>query len=607
MIETIVLPARARQPKESRGRYLYRLKIMFFAVLICISSASVKADPIKALPNIINYLLFEDLGPGNTMSVEDASRFLVQTTFGPTYEGIVELSNSSFKAWLNRQYSLPVTRTVDYAESQEGWITNYPLIIGRAHDSALLNVMLTAPDQLRHRVAYALSQIFVVSLNVSNGISERPLFYLDYYDLLAENAFGNYRDLLEKVTLNDVMGFYLTMKLNAPANTQVGPVNHPAAFFSTSPDENYAREIMQLFSIGLVELNLDGTPVMVNGEAVPTYTQETVENFARVFTGWNYKSANGSSFFNLGVPFDTSPMISFDDFHDKGTKTLLNNETLPANQTAVRDLDMALDNIFNHKNVAPFISKLLIQHLVTSNPTPAYVERVARVFNNNGSNVRGDLKAVVEAILLDTEARNGHKTLPNQFGKFKEPYIRQLSLWRGLHARRKVSNRNLFSAYDDGFLERLRQQPLKAPSVFNFYQPDFSPPGVFRDDGLVAPVAQLMDTESVIGIATVHEEYVQRHHDDASNTFATSLETFLLNTQDWQTLVSDDLSSFDDLIERLNVVFLAGAMTDEMRDVLRAVHSSSNPNSSYLVQHKWQIVIDLLNIIMVSPQFMVQK
>ena len=607
MIETIVLPARARQPKESRGRYLYRLKIMFFAVLICISSASVKADPIKALPNIINYLLFEDLGPGNTMSVEDASRFLVQTTFGPTYEGIVELSNSSFKAWLNRQYSLPVTRTVDYAESQEGWITNYPLIIGRAHDSALLNVMLTAPDQLRHRVAYALSQIFVVSLNVSNGISERPLFYLDYYDLLAENAFGNYRDLLEKVTLNDVMGFYLTMKLNAPANTQVGPVNHPAAFFSTSPDENYAREIMQLFSIGLVELNLDGTPVMVNGEAVPTYTQETVENFARVFTGWNYKSANGSSFFNLGVPFDTSPMISFDDFHDKGTKTLLNNETLPANQTAVRDLDMALDNIFNHKNVAPFISKLLIQHLVTSNPTPAYVERVARVFNNNGSNVRGDLKAVVEAILLDTEARNGHKTLPNQFGKFKEPYIRQLSLWRGLRARRKVSNRNLFSAYDDGFLERLRQQPLKAPSVFNFYQPDFSPPGVFRDDGLVAPVAQLMDTESVIGIATVHEEYVQRHHDDAGNTFATSLETFLLNTQDWQTLVSDDLSSFDDLIERLNVVFLAGAMTDEMRDVLRSVHSSSNPNSSYLVQHKWQIVIDLLNIIMVSPQFMVQK
>lgn len=170
-----------------------------------------------------------------------------------------------------------------------------------------------------------------------------------------------------------------------------------------------------------------------------------------------------------------------------------------------------------------------------------------------------------------------------------------------------MSNRNLFSAYDDGFLERLRQQPLKAPSVFNFYQPDFSPPGVFRDDGLVAPVAQLMDTESVIGIATVHEEYVQRHHDDAGNTFATSLETFLLNTQDWQSLVSDDLSSFDDLIERLNVVFLAGAMTDEMRDVLRSVHSSSNPNSNYLVQHKWQIVIDLLNIIMVSPQFMVQK
>ena len=584
-----------------------RLKVSSIVAFIClVGSMNARAEPSKSLPPIINYLLFSDIGPGNTMSVDEASRFLMQTTYGPTYDDIVELSNSSFQAWLNRQYALPVTKTVGYVESQ-GWVTTPPLIISRAGDSALLNVMLTAPDQLRQRVAYALSQIFVVSRDVSNGINERPLFYLDYYDLLAENAFGNYRELLEKVTLNDVMGFYLTMKLNAPANTQVGPVGHPAAFFSASPDENYAREVMQLFSIGLVELNLDGTPVMVNGEPVPSYTQETVENFARVFTGWNFQSANGTSFFNLGVPPDTRPMVSFDDFHDKGAKTLLNNQTLPANQTAIRDLEMALDNIFNHQNVAPFISKLLIQHLVTSNPTPAYVERVARVFNNNGNNVRGDLKAVVNAILLDSEARNGHNTLPNLFGKFKEPFIRQISLWRGLNARRKVSNRNLFGAYDDGFLRRLRQMPLRAPSVFNFYQPGFSPPGVFRDNSLVAPVAQLMDTESVIGIATVHEEYVQRHHDDAGNDFASSSETFLLNTQEWQSLVSDDLSSFEGLIERFNVVFFAGAMTDEMREVLRSVHASSNPNSVYFVQHEWEIVIDLLNIIMVSPQFAVQK
>jgi len=280
---------------------------------------------------------------------------------------------------------------------------------------------------------------------------------------------------------------------------------------------------------------------------------------------------------------------------------------LPGGQTAVQDLEMALDNIFEHPNVGPFISKLLIQHLVTSNPTPGYVERVARVFNDNGDNVRGDLKAVVRSILLDEEARNGHKTLPNQFGKFKEPLIRQMALWRGMKARRKISNRNLFDAYDDVFLERFNQIPLRAPSVFNFYQQDFVPSNVFRSNNMVAPVAQLMNTESVIGIATAYEEYIKRHHDDAGNDFANSVDDLLLNTQEWQALIPDDLSSVDDLIERLNIVFLGGSMTNEMRNVLRSVHATSNPNSSYVVQHKWEIVIDLLNIIILSPQFSVQK
>lgn len=587
---------------------LGRTPLIVVAMLLCISTANAQTKKSEALTPVISYLLFEDFGPGNTMPVQDAARFLIQSTFGPTYGDIAELSNSSFQAWLNRQYALPVTKTVAYAESQ-GWIENYPLMIARSADSSLLNVMLRAPDQLRQRVAYALSQIFVVSRDVSNGIHERPLFYLDYYDMLAENAFGNYRELMERVTLHDVMGFYLTMRLNAPANTQVGPIGHPSAFFVTASDENYARELMQLFSIGLIELNIDGTPKLLDGQPIPTYTQDTIENFARVFTGWNYQSSNpnGSSFFNLGIPNDTRPMISFDNFHDKEPKKLLNNVVLPANQTAVQDLEMALDNVFNHPNVGPFVSQRLIQHLVTSNPTPGYVERIARVFNDNGDGVRGDLKAVINAILLDTEARNGHRTLPNQFGKFKEPFIRQMSLWRGLEARRKLNNRNLFSSYDDNFLDRFKQAPLWSPTVFNFYQPDFSPPGVLRENGLLAPVAQLMDTESVIGIATVYEEYVQRHHDDANNSFASSPSALLLNTSDWQALIPDDLSSVDQLIERLDVVFLAGGMSEEMRDVLRAVHASTNPDSNYLVQSKAQIVIDLLNIVMLSPQFSIQK
>ncbi len=569
-----------------------------FGLISPVSFASTRVQ--NALPAIIDLLLREE----ESVSEEAAARFLTQTTFGPTYADIVALTNTSLESWLDRQYALPITKTVDYAQSQ-GWISNYPLIISRSHDSSLLNVMLSAPDQLRHRVAYALSQIFVVSLDVNNGMQERPVFYLDYHDLLAENAFGNYRDLLEKITLNDVMGFYLTMRLNAPANTQVGPVNHPSAFFVTSPDENYAREIMQLFSIGLVELNIDGTPKLdSSGEQIPSYTQETVENFARVFTGWNYQSANpnSNSFFNLGIPSDTRPMRSFDSFHDKGTKRLLNGVVLPPNQTAQQDLELALDNIFNHPNVGPFIGKLLIQHLVTSNPTPAYVARVARVFNNNGRGVRGDLKAVVNAILLDDEARNGHKTLPNRFGKYKEPFIKQLTMWRAMNARRKVTNRNLFDAYDDVFLDRLGQFPLRAQSVFNFYQPDFSV-GLFRQLGLVAPVAQLFDTQSLIGIATAYEEYIQRHHDNAGNDFATSNSDLLLDTADWEALIPNDLSSIEALIDRMDLVFMAGAMTEEMRQVLRDMHSGP----SYQVTDKWRIVIDLLNVIMLSPQFSVQK
>lgn len=594
--------------KYNKVRSRTKLLCLPTCIFIVIFSIGVQAQQSEKKTNlapVIQYLLFSDVTIGNNISLEEASRFLTQATFGPTYDDIAQLTNSSMGNWLEAQFQLPQTTTVGYVESQN-WVTNYPLIVAGSARSSLLNVMLTAPDQLRQRMAYALSQIFVVSLDVTNGIDERPLYYLDYYDLLAENAFGNYRDLLEKVTKNSVMAFYLTLNLNAPAGTQVGPVNHPASFFVTSPDENYAREIMQLFSIGLTELNMDGTPVIENGEAVPSYTQETIENFARVFTGWNYQSGETpaqSAFFNIGIPRNTNPMISFDAFHDKGEKTLLNNLTLPANQTAEKDLDDALDNIFNHQNVGPFIGKLLIQHFVTSNPSPKYVERVANVFNNNGKGVRGDLQAVITAVLLDEEARNGHNTMPTSFGKFKEPFIRQTALWRGLHARRRTSNNNMFDAYDDIFLARLGQFPLHASSVFNFYQADFSPSGPLNESGLLAPESQLIDSESVVSIATTGEEYIQRHHDNAGNSFASSGDDLLINSRPLELLIPDDLRDIDDLIERLNIVFLGGAMSDEMRQILRDVHDPS----LYLVEDRWQVVIDLVNIIGLSPQFMIQK
>ncbi len=581
------------------------IAILAFGLVFGLCANAQQTNVATRITPIINYLLFSDTSVGEEVAAEEASRFLVQTTFGPTYDEIAKLSNGSLDTWLAEQFSLPQTKTVDYAESQN-WVTTYPLIVAGSARSSLLNVMLSAPDQLRQRMAYALSQIFVVSRDVNNGMNERPLYYLDYYDLLAENAFGNYRDLLEKVTKNSVMAYYLTLNLNAPAGTQVGPIGHPASFFVSSPDENYAREVLQLFSIGLVELNIDGTPKVENGESIASYTQETIENFARVFTGWNYQAGStpeNSSFFNLGIPRHTMPMIAFDEFHDMGEKTLLNNVTLPANQSAEKDLDDALDNIFNHPNVGPFIGKLLIQHFVTSNPSPAYVARVAGIFNNNGQGIRGDLQAVITTILLDTEARNGHQTMPNKFGKFKEPFIRQTALWRGLHARRRTSNNNMFDAYDTSFLRRLGQFPLEARSVFNFYQADFSPSGPLNQAGLLAPVSQLIDSESVVSIATTGEEYIQRHHDNATNSFASSADDLLIDSQPLEDLIPEDLSDVDGLIERLNLVFLGGAMSDEMRQVLREVHDPS----LYLVEDKWRIAIDLANIIILSPQFMVQK
>jgi len=524
----------------------------------------------------------------------EASRFLIQATFGPSFEKINSLTNTTYVEWINQQMQLPPTRAVEYAESQ-GWV-DFPLLsnsLGR--DSAFLNLHINAEDQLRQRMAYALSQIFVVSNQSGIAIEERPLFFLDYYDILVDNAFGNYRELLERVTLNDVMGSYLNTMLNRKRDVSVGVLR---------PDENYAREVMQLFSIGLFELNIDGTlKLNAEGNPIPTYGLNTIENFARVFTGWNYQSDTATEFYNLGLPPDTRPMRSWDEFHDMGEKTLLNGTVLPAGQTAVQDLEQALDNLFEHPNVGPFIGKQLIQRFVSSNPSPEYVARIARVFNDNGSGVRGDLGAVLKAILLDDEARNGYITMPNRFGKFKEPYIRLIALWRAFDAQRIDSN-NIFSSYVKAFLRRLKQFPLESPTVFNFYQNDFSPSGELSQANLLAPEIQLLDSESVVSMATAFYEFtIRQHNETPQNQVLGGGATIQLQTQAFQELVSQDLMDREDLVDRLDLLLLAGSMPDEMRDILLGVHSQAD----YTVQEKWEIVIDLTNIIVQSPYYHLQR
>jgi uncharacterized protein (DUF1800 family) len=315
------------------------------------------------------------------------------------------------------------------------------------------------PDQLRQRVAFALSQIFVTSINKiiwnTNMVS--------YQNTLLADAFGNYRQVMEDVTLSPAMGQYLDMGNNAKADPSTGAV----------ANENYARELMQLFTIGTVMLNPDGSVQLDNNNLpIPTYSQFTVTEFARVYTGWTYAPNPGQTPF-WGEYFNAGNMIPWPAEHDAGSKQLLSGYVAPAGLTPQEDLDGALDNIFNHPNVGPFVARQLIQHLVKSNPSPAYVSRVAAAFNNDGNGVRGNLQAVVTAILLDPEARandNGGDDQPTD-GHLQEPVLYIAGIYRAFGG--QMTNQNYYSTD----LANMGEDVYSADSVFNYYAPNYVVPG----------------------------------------------------------------------------------------------------------------------------------
>ena len=423
-----------------------------------------------------------------------AYQFLNQASFGATEAEAQVVIDMGFENWVDNQLQKPVSLQLPHLQSLPRPQFLFELQQDRA-DIWFRNA-LHGDDQLRQRVAFALSEIMVTS---QLGVLGDLTYSLgDYYDVLSRNAFGNYRDLLEEVTLHPAMGVYLSML----GNEKPDPANN------IRPDENYARELMQLFSIGLVELNGDGSVVVDGqGQAVPTYDQATIEGFAHVFTGWTFA---GAFDFRGAFPNDANqvvPMQLWPAFHDTGAKTLLNGFVVPPGQTGNDDLRDALDNIFNHPNVGPFIAIRLIQRLVTSNPSPGYVARVSAVFDNNGSGVRGDMAAVVKGILLDDEAR---PDLPMEIdGKLKEPLLRLTQFWRSYDAASVSGRYPINYAYIV-----LGQGTLQSPSVFSFFSPFYAPPGEIRDNSLVAPE---------LGIAT---EYL--------NTFVTNYmfyQTFLWNQE----------------------------------------------------------------------------
>ena len=477
--------------------------------------------------------------PPPPITTAEAHQFLGQATFGATAAEIDRLKAMRYEAWIDDQLRKPASLQLPHVQSRP-----IPQFIGELQQDRVdiwFRNALHGEDQLRQRVAFALSEIMVVSQ--LGTLNNQPYGLASYYDMLAQNAFGNYRDLIEDVTLHPAMGVYLSML----GNEKPDPVNN------IRPDENYARELMQLFAIGLVELNIDGTiRTDDQGQPVPTYDQSVIEGFAHVYTGWTYAGSPVFRGARATLANQVIPMQLWQSFHDTGSKTLLNGFVVPAGQGGDQDLAMALDNIFNHANVGPFIATRLIERLTTSNPSPAYVQRVAQVFNDDGSGERGDLGAVVKAILLDPEARPSANS--DTDGKVREPLLRLTQLFRSYDATSQSGRYPLGFAYII-----FGQGPLQASHVFNFFSPFYAPPGEINDRGLVAPELE---------IAT---EYL--------NTYVTNYffyQVFGLN-QTNQNLRPDDVyidfsaemaiaADVDALIDMVADKLLGGRISDTLRN-----------------------------------------
>jgi uncharacterized protein (DUF1800 family) len=578
-----------------------------------------------------------DEGP---YTVEEAARFLQQATFGPKRDDIDNLMRIGYNAWFDQQFAATRTQALPYLDNLLNTLIaagdpNPNVFQGQRIEGWFRNVLFSNQDQLRQRMAFALSQILVIS-DQNGAIEGNPMAVAHYYDLLAANAFGNYRTLLGDVTLHPSMGKYLSMHAN----------QKPDAVQNTRPDENYAREIMQLFSIGLVRLNNDGTPITVGGIPQPTYTQDTIKGFAYVFTGWNFstcrppsnanaianenwkwiycearaQSAPQTQDYRLHIGW-REPMkpwgegTGFGDLYHAANdssapglngKQLLNypgvslaNGVLPNGGTARSNLNAALDNVANHPNVGPFLSRLLIQRFVTSNPSPAYINRVATVFN---AAPRGDLKNVIKAILMDPEAR---KPTSANAGKVREPLIRLTQLYRAYDANSRDSSGNFVTSGIGPINEYpsywMAQAPVSSPTVFNFYLPNYRLPGEITTLNLFSPEFQITT-----------DTFITRIHNELGGRVFWQYRgnPNISPVNEWNPMLLDlakDIAiagNSENLVSRLNLLMMGGKMSQQMRNILVA-HVNSMPNTTE--QHRRERLQDALWLVMNSPEYVVEK
>jgi uncharacterized protein (DUF1800 family) len=600
----------------------------------------------------------------------DVARFLMQATFGPTEAAIAALQSrietvhggdrmAAYASWIDEQFALAQTSLEAYARAADAqeWSLrgtdplNYTSTTGEPFSSNRRRgwwmVSVGAHDQLRQRVGFALSEIFVVS-EKNSEVDTRHYGSARYYDQLAAAATGNFRTLIEDISKSPIMGTYLSHLKN-----QKAVVDAVTGAVLISPDENYAREIMQLFSIGLVQLHPDGSLKLDSaGAPVPTYSNDDILNLARVLTGWSFSKRHGSkadgypvqdntNFFQSAGPryFQaswTNPMKSFDVYHDTGAKVVLGT-TIPAGLTGEQDLDAALDILFQHPNTPVFISRLLIQRLVTSNPSAGYIRRVAGVFADNGDGVRGDLRAVVKAILLDPEARHPAYAAFVGFGKQKEPLVRYTQLLRafGAYSGLPLSALSTFGYPADQLAHfapdarRLRfsntdsslsQTPLGSPTVFNWFLPGYSPGGSIAAAGLVAPEMQLANETSVVQSVNFHRTLLNTSGGQGGTSLFgatdTTLDDVRVSRAAWEQIYAAEIAAgktsaqaVTTVVDRLDDLLTAGG--------LRARYASAplpNPRASIIAAAvnptnatTADRIINILYLISNSPEFLHQK
>jgi uncharacterized protein (DUF1800 family) len=517
--------------------------------------------------------------PAVGLTATQASRFLAQAAVGYGKADVTATAQSGIDAWLTSQFALP--------RPQKFW----DFLIANGYDAAanvnstagfepmIWSQLMGSADLLRQRVGLALLSQWVVSID-GFASSWRAFVMASYLDVLWDNALGNYRDLMEGVSTSVAMGYYLTFLGSVKANATTGSI----------PDENYARELMQLFTIGLYRLNMDGTQVLSGGVPIPTYTQADVSQGARVWTGYGITGTDNTTPARMQLPMSVNP-----NTHETGATAFLNADpayfpgiSIPASASGATARSLTLDGLFSHPNLPPFVSRQLIQHLVTSNPSPAYVGRVAAVFANNGSGVRGDLKAVVRAILTDAEARDDTQVTSTTFGKLREPVMRLVQWARAF----SVTSPTALWPFGNvsSTANRIGESPGNAPSVFNFFRPGYTPPGTaIAASGRVAPEFQITNEPSVVSYVNYMQSLIVNGAGEAKADY-TSL-----------TAIGADSQA---LLAELNLVLAANQISDAtVAQMKTALDTISTATAAGLNNRVYAAIL----LVMASPEYLVLR